>query len=1114
MNGLARNSIFGLWVTALLAACSGSSPELSDEVVRENNRAVGLMGQYENTAAGQIFARLAAAHPEQWTLRSNLAIALLNRQSPGDEQRAFDLATALLIDAPEHLPARYVAGLAALYLGRVDQALPHLLAVADADPRDAHAAYFAAQALTQSGQAEQAIPLYRRALAEDPYLRSAYYALALLLRQQGDAEAARTLLSDYQRLQANPRAHLAEFRYTRMGVKAEAQVLGERAELDPTITRPAGPLFGSLDRLDTLELPANGAQGASLSTADIDGDGRQDLLMSGPGETGLRFWRGTELGFAPAVSLGPVLSNGRAAFWGDLDNDGQLDLVLCGDQGVQWWRTPSALADGSDLAVSGWKNLSEDSGLGDWPGCRDGVLIDADHDGDLDFMAIGDHGNELFSNNLNGTFRRLSEVVPGLAERMRGVRQVLAADVDADRDLDLILLPAEGAPLVWRNDRLWSYEAVELAEGWSRSWLAGSVVDLQANGLPSLLLLDAEGGVWQGDPGSAAPDRVGRISAAAADTQLLTQDFDGDGQVELLVWNEQGVELFAFAGDGQLQLLWRQTLKLHALTPVFRDPAAGPDLLVLADDEGALKLGRWRAGSGRFPFVAIAPTGVAVGADGTRSNASGIGTQLRLRSGRQWSILEALDRDSAPGQSLQPLMIGLGGRSQLDFVELGWSDGVMQTELGLSAGQLHRIEETQRQLASCPVLFAWNGKRFEFVSDLLGVGGIGFLLGPAQYAESRPWEFFRLPEGALKPLDGRYLLKIGEPMEEVAYLDQAKLHVYDLPPGWSMSLDERMHTGGGPAPTGAPLFYRDQDVLPWARLLDQRGMDVSAVLAEADLQALDPGPRDRRFLGRLQQPMELDLLLKQPVDSDAPLLLVADGWVEYPYSQTLFSAWQAGAGFESFSLDAQFADGQWKSIYTQFGYPAGMPREFSLPLPEGLGVQGGGLRGLRLRGNLEVYLDRLRLVQTQPAPADIQTRALAPTRADVRRVGFPRRTTLQSKLPYYDYEQRSPFWDTRYPAGHYTRFGPALDLVSELDDAMAIIGPGDEIELEFTAPAAPPAGWSRVLVLEVRGYAKDMDLYTRDGGTVGPLPLTPAISPAQRRPELAKSRNTRFQEGR
>ena len=51
--------------------------------------------------------------------------------------------------------------------------------------------------------------------------------------------------------------------------------------------------------------------------------------------------------------------------------------------------------------------------------------------------------------------------------------------------------------------------------------------------------------------------------------------------------------------------------------------------------------------------------------------------------------------DAGPGQSLQPLAIGLGGSPSIDFIAIDWSDGVFQTELGLSGGPTATIVETQ-----------------------------------------------------------------------------------------------------------------------------------------------------------------------------------------------------------------------------------------------------------------------------------------------------------------------------------------------------------------------------------------------------------------------------------
>ena len=341
-------------------------------------------------------------------------------------------------------------------------------------------------------------------------------------------------------------------------------------------------------------------------------------------------------------------------------------------------------------------------------------------------------------------------------------------------------------------------------------------------------------------------------------------------------------------------------------------------------------------------------------------------------------------------------------------------------------------------------------------------------------------------------------------MEESAYLDAARLVVYDVPPGWRMVLDERMGLNG-PGVTGETIYYR-QELLPKAAVTG-RGEDVGEAIGEADLIAAPVGERYRRFIGRLNEPQVLILEFAEAIrERDA--ILIMDGWVEYPYSQTNFAAWQAGAEFHPPTLEAKGADGKWRTISFQFGYPAGMPRRATLPL----GKLPPGTTALRLTTNQEIYWDRLAVAYGEPAPETRRT-TLPLKSARMGKAGFPLRSSNQQRVPNYDFERRQPFWDTRYQEGYYTRFGPVTDLVRDVDDAVAIIGPGDEVHLAFTDSTPPlAAGWRRYFVLEANGWAKDMDYFTRDGTTVGPLPTSGR--PADRRDALHARYNTRFLGGR
>ncbi|MEM7053285.1 MAG: FG-GAP-like repeat-containing protein [Pseudomonadota bacterium] len=1094
-------SMIGLILIILLAGCSEPSIELTPEDIAQNNRGVALMGQYENEQARAIFAELAQAHPDWLDVRVNEAIATLNRQREGDEQLALAMVQALLLEQPDHVRARYVAALMEFYLGNSEAALPNFLQVAEAAPGDAHVAYFTAQVLSQLERIDEALAYYKTSMELDPYLRSAYYGAALALRKLGDADQARAMLVEYQRFENNPRAHLAEFRYTRKGPLAEALAVDADRPAQQ-LERPQGHVFEA--PVEKLVIPTSTGSGRiSLSTADINEDGAQDIFLADP--QGLsRVLIQSDDGFIvdqqhPLANI----ANVQAAAWGAPDITDRLGVYLCRDghnelliHDAENWLTSAARDDVAD------------------PGqCADAAWLDADHDGDLDLYVVNRVGaNELFSNNYDDSFRRLSK---GYEPRLAGLgsgRQLLAVDLDGDRDVDHLVVNQQPPHQVLINDRLWQYQPGdgfdELIQTDLQAVTAG---DLNADGQLELISIGSGGQLlhWQKDPALdwQATELIELLSLERP--ELALHDFDGDGSLDLLLSHARGFSVFALDGLS-VNLMYEDSAALRGLLPILLNPAEGLALVGVVDGSEGNQLRIWSPGSGRSSFVAIQPSGRSDQAEGIRSNSSGIGTGLVVRTGQQWAVTDTYDRNSSPGQSLQPIVLGLGNQHRADFIQLFWTDGVFQTEMDLAAGQIHKIAENQRQLASCPVLFAFNGQAFEFVSDVLGVGGIGFLVEPGRYAEPRPWEYFMFPDATMQPRNGRYALKIGEPMQEIAYIDHARLHLHDLPPGWSMTLDERMFTGGGEEPTGRAIYYREQSIRQPNRALNDRSEDVTASLLQVDQQAAPVGELDKRFLGLLQHDHVLTLEFAEVINpAGSRPVLVANGWVEYPYSQTVFAAWQANRGYHAPSLEA-YADGQWQMVYEHFGYPAGMPREMSLSLA---GLPPNTTQ-LRIRSNLQIYWDRLMVVEAaRPESLAIVQHSLTPALARLAKTGFARRDTLDQRRPFYEYQDRTPFWDTEYQTGFYTAYGPVEPLVAEMNNAFALVGPGEELHLEYIAPEPPTEGYRRVVVLEVRGYAKDKDLYTESGRTVGPMPFTEGVGDRAARDRLHDQYHTRFQGG-
>ena len=404
--------------------------------------------------------------------------------------------------------------------------------------------------------------------------------------------------------------------------------------------------------------------------------------------------------------------------------------------------------------------------------------------------------------------------------------------------------------------------------------------------------------------------------------------------------------------------------------------------------------------------------------------------------------------------------------------------------MDLPADRVTKIEETPRKTSSCPNVFAWDGTHFQFVSDFAGVGGLGYLVSPGEYAPPRSTEYVRLPH--LEPLAGEYVLQVMEPLEEIVYLDEVKLIAVDHPLGTEVFPNELMAVN---APSPAyEVFCVRQPIHP-VRAIDHRGVDVTEALRHVDRRyagATDPDPR---FMGFAKEHfVELDFGDRlQSLPADARLVLFLQGWVEYGYSSTDYAAAQAGLRLKAPSIHAE-RDGRWVELFHEAGYPAGLNHSMTLD------VTGKVLRSdrkLRVSSNMELYWDQIYLAA--PLPKSAISERQSPVRsADLHYLGYPREYSPDGRDPnLYDYNNidKSLLWKSM--AGDYTRFGDVTELLAEADDCYVIMGPGEEVTLRFPAAAfgPVPAGMTRTFLLKADAYCKDMDPYTAFPDTVAPLPF-------------------------
>jgi enediyne biosynthesis protein E4 len=265
---------------------------------------------------------------------------------------------------------------------------------------------------------------------------------------------------------------------------------------EPICKAPAAPTAWFTEATADFGLGPTGldAAGTCLVSPDLDGDGWSDLLsFTGNSSRGLvndeptRYvlmnrpaaedeTRRVLVGVADLAGLGATREGGAdrgasIALFGDLDNDGDADVITCPSDftdmaRLQWDPCAAFLNDGE-----GGLTLAPASAIDGVYPAPSAVLLDYDRDGILDVWFAGiahwPYGGalhqppRLLRGNGDGTFADVSAAVGlplddaphDLANRFRPTLGVTACDLDDDGDSDVIGASYGREPnQAWRND--------------------------------------------------------------------------------------------------------------------------------------------------------------------------------------------------------------------------------------------------------------------------------------------------------------------------------------------------------------------------------------------------------------------------------------------------------------------------------------------------------------------------------------------------------------------------------------------------------------------------------------------------------------------------------------
>lgn len=1091
-------------------AGSSLDPQTAAAALAAFNRGAALLEQYQYEPAAEAFEKVLRTVPNWTAAEFNLALAYYNMEGKGGSlDKARTLCETILAQEPNHRWANFLLGMYYQHLGKAEQAANLYRKVHQADPDDVHAAYKYAEALSSMGRNDEALALLERVVQRDPGFASSHYRLFQLYQRSKQREKAMPVLERFKELNdmeldgkhftvGNQYGSAGKY-YRALGPEGlplpSPPAEGARIVFSPAIEELPVALAAWSTAAGTVRVPG-------LAVGDIDGDGDLDLVVCGAGTNGTAVVLLND-GHGHFSQSQEVAQQAVVPCVGDVDNDGDLDLWL-GQAGQDslWLNDGKARFTKAKLPEGSETELTSSA-----------RLLDLDCDGDLDLLALRLAGGSvpatpearpaptrLYNNNRDGTFTE-SAAKWGIALSGKALAAAVYEDFDNDRDLDLVLFPADAAPVVWVNDRVGRFHIVEGPQvGLSiPSAVSATAADFNKDGLADLLVLAGtqarlflNRGGWKFEEEGDFAARFGKLGGTCA--QWV--DIDNDGDLDLLIadahrrggsrgpvllvnrWPQPG-----FADCTELDpgnLLASLATEGDAVCVAADFDGDGRCDLLLAHMPGPPKL--IRNSTAARNWLALELHGAEERGKKSRSNRSAIGARVELKAGNL--AQQYLVGAPAGATAMPPLRLhaGLGPYSEVQWLRITWPDAVLQAELDLAAGKLHRITEIERKPSSCPHLFAWNGTAFEFVSDFGGMGGLGYLIAPDRFAQPDPTEYVPLPH--LEPREGFYVLQVVEPLEEVVYFDEAKLLAVDHPEGTEIYPNEMAAVSLPPPPF--ELFLVRQRIEP-ARAVDHTGRDVTAALGRVDRHYAGATRPDPRFAGfAAPHAVELDFgppLAQLPAGQRVVLFL--HGWVEYSYSSTNYAAAQAGLRLEAPSIDV-WRGGQWVELFHEAGYPAGVQHWMTLDLT---GKLRPGDRRLRIRSNMELYWDCAFVapVATLPKPQEVP----APT-ADLHFLGYPREYSPDGRQPnLYDYSNVDRFVPWKVMQGRYTRYGEVAELLHRADDCYVIMGPGEELTLRFPAEefGPVPAGYRRTFILKADSFCKDMDHYTACGDTVEPLPF-------------------------
>lgn len=440
-----------------------------------------------------------------------------------------------------------------------------------------------------------------------------------------------------------------------------------------------------------------------VAAGDYDQDGDEDLYFSRQNASNVLLENLGNDQFREVTTAAGVGTTGLgfSAVWGDIDNDGDLDLF----SGI-WQRGNRLFLNNGNKTFN---NITAQAGLERNTNTCHVLMADVDNDGFLDiYLTSTDDGNALFRNGGDGRFM---DVTAASGAGYRG--RAMAAgffDHDKDGDVDLYLVHDYAqANNLYQNDGTGRFVDVAPQAGVNFAGEGMGVdfgdynndgwLDLYVtNKGPNLMYLN------NGDGSFRDVTQAAGVGDPGMGWGCNSLDVDNDGWLDIFVANQSQFWQM-------LPQIFPSVLYRNRGDASFVNAASQAGLATTYDSFGSAVLDfnndGWLDIVTANHVVSVASSNefhknlgganhwLNVHLEGTVSNRSAIGARIEAFAGEWRRVDEVRAGSSYNSQNSLTVELGLGLREKVDSLLVYWPSGLKERYLDVAANQIVRIVETR-----------------------------------------------------------------------------------------------------------------------------------------------------------------------------------------------------------------------------------------------------------------------------------------------------------------------------------------------------------------------------------------------------------------------------------